>query len=32
MQLLDKRTFVVWLKSVDFVTQNDAAEVGNNLP
>ena len=32
MQLLNKRTFVVWLKSMDFVTQNDAAEVGNNLP
>ena len=32
MQLLNKRTFVVWPKSMGFVTQNDAAEVGNNLP
>ena len=32
MQLLNKRTFVVWLKSMDFVTQKDATEVGNNLP
>ena len=34
-QLVNKRTFVVWLKknkSMDFVTQNDATEVGNNLP
>ena len=31
-QLLNKRTFVLWLKSMDFVTQNDATEVGNNLP
>ena len=31
-QLLNKRAFVVWLKSMDFVTQNDASEVGNNLP
>ena len=31
-QLLNKRTFVVWLKNMNFVTQNDAAEVGNNLP
>ena len=23
---------VVWLKSMDFVTQTDAAGVGNNLP
>ena len=31
-QLLNKRTFIVWLKSIDFVSQNDATEVGNNLP
>ena len=31
-QLLNKRTFIVWLKSMDFVGQNDATEVGNNLP
>ena len=28
----NKRTFIVWLKSIDFVSQNDATEVGNNLP
>ena len=31
-QLLNKRKFIVWLKSMDFVTQTDAAGVGNNLP
>ena len=31
-QLLNKRTFIVGLKSMDFVAQNDATEVGNNLP
>ena len=30
-QLLNKRTFVAWLKSMDFVTQNDTTGVGNNL-
>ena len=34
-QSLSKRTFVFWtfwLKIMDFVTQTDAAEVGNNFP
>ena len=34
-QSLSKRTFVFWtfwLKIMDFVTQTDATEVGNNFP
>ena len=26
-----EQTFVVWLKAMDFVTKNDAVEVGNNV-
>ena len=35
VQSLSKRTFVFstfWLKIMDFVTQTDATEVGNNFP